>query len=953
MQPIPEKISSDLAKIVRGDVYGDIVHRAAYSTDVSIYRILPDCVVMPRDVEDVKAVVNYAAKNQIPIAARGAATGVAGESLCSGIVLDTTVYMNRIIAIEDAGKRVVCQPGVVLDDLNEKLAEHGTKIGPDPSSSNRAVIGGCVANNATGAHWLKYGHFGQCLESIEVVLADGSVVEFTNNTEPTGKNGKENEIAKQCLDVLQDKEDVIRNALPKTKRNRSGYSIAGICHDGKVDLALLMGGSEGTLGIFTKITLRTVELPAVKALVEFQFDSLEKMAQAAPLIVKSGASVCELMDRKLLDLAIESLPQYKDTFAKNAQAVLLVEHDGDNTEQIKEKIEKTVIAVGQLSYSNRVIVDQNEQKRLWKSRKDAGPLLYRIRDGKKPVECIEDVCVDNDKLADYIAGLEKILAKYDVDMSFYGHAGDAELHLRPRLDLSDPSDIEKLLTVTKEVFELTWSLGGSISGEHADGLIRSGFIKAQFGDDYYKLLEQIKNIFDPQNLMNPGKIISQADGIIIKDLKAQRKFLPDRIKSDLQFSEGQLASELDQCNFCGLCLSREQDLRMCPVYRALGEELGSSRAKASVLRYWATGGIDDEQFKSDDFKKFLSLCVNCKVCSIQCPAGTDISTLMIAARALYAKKMGLKSADILLSKNRYLSKIGSIFSPISNFVTRMGIFKWALEKLTGLTKLRQMPPFTRKPFLKAGTEFLTKNGPITQPIDKVAYFVDTYANFNDPDLAFAVLKVLRHNNIEVILPRQRPAPLPAISYGDVKSAKKDLTFNVKNMAKAVRDGYKIICSEPSAALCLKEELKHFVLGDDAKLVSENTYELMGYLLEMFNGGKLKPAKNPVSKKLAYHLPCHLLALGGTASIELLEKLCSIKIEDLNAGCCGLAGTFGMQKKNYELSEKISRSLKKALSQTDAKTVLTECSACRMQIEHISDKKVQHPISILAQVYGGQ
>ncbi|MDT8303785.1 MAG: FAD-binding oxidoreductase, partial [Sedimentisphaerales bacterium] len=309
----PEKIASDLAEVVRGDVFADILHRAAYSTDASIYRIVPKCVIAPRDTGDVVAVVKYAHSNAIPVVARGAGSGLAGESLCSGIVFDMTRYMNSIIDVKDEGQTVVCQPGVVLDDLNKALARHGRKIGPDPSSANRAVIGGVVANNSTGSHSLEYGFIADHVESIEAVLADGSIAEFKNNFDPEkATQDKAALIAKECLCVLSDKEEIIKKAQPKTKRNRSGYNIAGICHDDKIDLARLLTGSEGTLAIFTKITLKTVALPKEKGLLQLEFDCFEKMAQAVPIIVDNDASVCELMDKTLIDMALDAFPEYRD-----------------------------------------------------------------------------------------------------------------------------------------------------------------------------------------------------------------------------------------------------------------------------------------------------------------------------------------------------------------------------------------------------------------------------------------------------------------------------------------------------------------------------------------------------------------------------------------------------------------------------------------------------------------
>ena len=955
MSNSPEEVSADLAKLVRGDVFADILHRAAYSTDASIYQIIPCVVVAPQDAKDVVAAVRYAAGKNIPVAARGAGSGLAGESLCSGIVFDMTRYMKRIISIENAGKMVTCEPGIVLDDLNNRLAEYGTKIGPDPSSSNRATIGGCVANNATGAHSLQYGYIADYVECIEAVLADGSIAEFKNNLDPaSAENPCVAEIAKECASVLSGSEEVIKKAMPATKRNRSGYNIAGACQNGKINLARLLAGSEGTLAVFTKITLKTVPVPPAKALLQLEFDSLEKMAQAVPAIVDSGAAACELMDKGLIDMAIDALPQYRDVLPAGAAAVLFIEQVGQSDEEVRRKVQKTDSAVGRLAANRKIVFDPQMQKRIWKSRKDAGPLLERMKIGSKhPMEFMEDVSVDNKHLGEYIAGLKEIGKKYDFKMFFFGHAGDGELHIRPYLDLRTPADVEKMQAIAEDVYTLAWSMGGSISGEHADGLVRAAFVRTQYGDEVYALLCKIKNVFDPKGLMNPGKILNPDPDIMIKNLRTEHSFVPERLKTNLLFEEDELAYELDQCYGCGLCLSCGADTQMCPVFRALGDELAASRAKANLVRFWMTGQLGDSDFDSPEFRKFLDLCVNCKICSLQCPAGVDISKIVSAARAEYVKRKGLRRAELLLSRNRYLGILGSTFAPVSNLVMKLPAFKWFLEKAAGLDRRRAMPQFERRPFLKAGRDYLDACPPIEKPADKVAYFVDTYANYNDHELGFAVLDVLRHNDIEVILPPQRPAPLPAIVYGDVKQARKDLSYSVKHLADTVRQGYKIVCSEPSAALCLRQELRHFIAGEDAKLVSANTFELMEYLLDLFKKGRLKPPAKQITQNYLYHCPCHLLALGDCgSSVELLRKLCKVNVVELNAGCCGLAGTFGMQKKNYELSEKISEKLKAAIEASPSRLILTECGACGMQIEHISKAIAIHPIKVMADCYSG-
>ncbi|MHC4728604.1 MAG: anaerobic glycerol-3-phosphate dehydrogenase subunit C, partial [Planctomycetota bacterium] len=790
------------------------------------------------------------------------------------------------------------------------------------------------------------------VESIETVLADGSVSEFRNNFNPSKElDDKAVSIAKDCLSVLNGKEEIITKALPKTKRNRSGYNIAGICHDGGIDLARLLTGSEGTLAIFTKITLKTVALPKSKGLLQLEFDSLEKMAQAVPIIVDQNVSVCELMDKTLIDMAFDALPEYRDLLPAGAAAVLLVEHTGKTQEQVREKIQKTDSAVGTIASGRRIFFDPTAQARLWKSRKDAGPLIYRERSNKHPAEFMEDISVDYNRLGEYIAGLLEIGKRYDIDMSFFGHAGDGLLHIRPYLDLSDPADVKKMRTMADEVVSLAWSLGGTISGEHAEGLTRAAFVRGQYGDEYYELLCKIKNIFDPNGLMNPGKILNPDADVMVKNLRAEHKVLSDRMETDLLFDKDELAVELEQCYGCGVCRSREENMRMCPVFRAMGEEMGSSRAKVNILHFWATGQMEKEDFESPEFRKFLDLCVNCKACLQQCPSGIDISKLMVAARARYVKLQGLRRTELILSHNRYLSKFSSAFASVSNFMMSLPVSKWLIEKFTGIDKHRSMPKFVQSSFLKTGREYLEACEPIKNPIDKVAYFVDTYANYNDHELGFAVIDVLRSNSIDLILPKQLPTPLPSIVYGDVKTARNDLEYSVKHLLNAVHDGYKIICSEPSAALCLKQELRHFVNDQDAKLVSENTFELMDYLSGLHSQNKLKAPTKSITEEFVYHLPCHLCAVGVEgASIKLLQEHCGVKVSDLAAGCCGIAGTFGMQKKNYDLSSKISESLKEALEKSPTKNVLTECAACKMQIEHISECTVRHPIKVIAECF---
>lgn len=946
-----EMIGADLSDLIKGDVCVDIFNRTVFSTDASIYRIVPRCVIAPKDETDIITAVRYAAEEKIPIVPRGAGSGLAGESLTSGIMLDVRRYMDAILETADDGSWVRVQPGVVLDTLNAHLARWGRKIGPDPSSGNRAVMGGIVANNATGAHSLHYGYISEHIRSVQAVLADGASVELTEAV-ATGSESREGQLAGACLELLGCQQELIEKTQPATKRNRCGYSIQQIVSDGHLNLAKLMASSEGTLAVFTEITLRTVLLPKTKGLVQFEFADIETMAKAVPVIVDCRASACELMDHTLIMMARNAFPQYHRILPAECAATLLVEHAGDDIQTIRGDIDNTIESVGSLATGFLEVLDEDEQAFLWKARKDAVPLLNREKGPSHPVAFMEDVSVENSQLAKYVVGLEHIAKKYDITTAYYGHAGDGELHVRPYLDLSLSEDIKRMKQIAGEVFSLAWSLGGTISGEHGDGLLRSAFIESQYGSEYYELLRGIKRIFDPENILNPGKIINDDPDLMVQNLRAVQLKAAEDFQTELCFGPNEFRYEAEQCNGCGVCLAEAANSRMCPIFRGLNEELGSSRAKANLLSAWMAGQFSNELADAKKLKEILGLCVNCKMCSIECPAGVDVSKIIIEARTQLARQTGFTAAELALSHNRWLSVLASTFSPMSNWIMSLSVTRWALEKIIGLDRTRRFPHFDRGSFIRKAQRRLKEQTSLSAPTDRVVYFVDSYANWNDHELGFAVLDVLKKLGVEVIVPKQRPVPLPAYVYGNLKTARKDIEYNLKHIVPYVQKGYKVICSEPSAALCLKDEMRLINNSQDARLVSGNTFELMDYLRGHVekNPDSLSLNNEYAGKKIAYHAPCHLksLRLAGV-SIELLNK-CGMDVSDINGGCCGLAGTAGMQKKHHDLSDAIGSLLTEKIAETNPDIILTECAACKMQIEHLTGKLVVHPIKLLSQAF---
>lgn len=949
-----EAIGAELAGLVKGDVRVDVFNRIAYSTDASIYRIMPQCVVMPRDEADVVAAVRYAAANGIPVAARGAGSGVAGESLTEGIVLDVRRYMTQILATAEDGTWVRVQPGVILDEVNRHLAKWGRKIGPDPSSGNRAVVGGVVANNATGAHSLQYGYISEHVEKLRTVLADGSVCEFVNGMRPADcKQDEERAIVEGCLELLAPNEALIQKSQPATHRNRCGYTLNGAVKDGAVNMARLLTGSEGTLGIFLEITLRTVEAPAVRGLVQFEFASFETMAQAVPIIVESGADACELMDRTLAKMAHQALPQYRDILPLECIATLLAEHSGADEAAVREKIAATKKAVGELAVRATEYYDALRQARLWKSRKDAVPLLNRDKSDKHPLAFIEDVSVDHRRLAEYIAALTDISGKYDFPVAYYGHAGDGELHIRPYLDLRKAEDVAAMRRIAEDVFQLAWSLGGTISGEHGDGLLRAAFVRRQYGDDYYELLKGVKRLFDPAGILNPGKVVNDDPDVMVKNLRAEGMAAAAPFTTGLYFAPDEFRLEVAQCNGCGVCLATGSGARMCPVFRGTGEELATSRAKANLISAWMAAEKSGKPLDDEALKQQLALCVNCKMCSVECPAGVDVSKLVIEARTQLARHTGFSAAEFTLIHNHWLSILASAFAPLSNWVMELNVTRWLLEKTIGLDRRRRFPRFERGSFIRKAQVLLSRAKAVNSPVDRAVYFVDSFANYNDHALGRAVLEVLRRAGVQVVVPKQRPAPMPAFVYGDIKRTRRDAAYNLRQIGPYAAKGYRVVCSEPSAALCMGRELYLIDDSNVAHIVSGQTVELMEYLDELLLAHsevreRLKTdAAAFAGKRIAYHTPCHLRPMRDCGlSMRLLKDLCGLDVYDLNAGCCGLAGTAGMQAKNRDLSAAISGDLKTAIDAYRPDIILTECAACRMQIETLCEATVLHPISLL-------
>jgi len=629
--------------------------------------------------------------------------------------------------------------------------------------------------------------------------------------------------------------------------------------------------------------------------------------------------------------------------------LLFVEFEGDTEHDVRERVEQLRHTVSPPRGRARDVVeaiDPEQQQKLWALRKAFLPLLYRSKGRRRAVAFVEDIAVSPEQVATCIRAFYKILDRHDVRAAISGHAGDGNFHARPFLDLSDPTDRDKMKAIGEEVFELVHSLGGTLSGEHGDGLVRTPFLRRQFGPLYDRFVE-VKGLFDPHGLLNPGKIVDQHTAQMAGHLTADLSLPQQWTDSVLVHEQGELAEQLRHCQACGNCRVAGGDAdRMCPVFRALHSEIVSPRGKVNLLRELASDELKLDERTARELKGVFDLCLLCRSCSLECPAQVDVPKMVQEVRARLARSMGLSSEERIMSSAETVSRMGSLTAPLTNAAMRLGPARWLMEKATGLARRRPPLRFSRARLRKLLAPYQHSHA------EEVVYFADLYATYNKPELAEKVAQVLDRNSQSIILPPQRESGMPAIAYGNAARVRRLIRSNVAALLPHVREGRSVVTAEPTAALCFREEYRHYDASDEVREVGEHFFDFFQYLSMLHQQGKLNTEFQPVQAHLAYHAPCHLRALQiGRPALDVLRLIPGLHIEEVDRGCCGMAGTFGMRAKNYQLSMQIGHDLFEALRDPRYDATVSDCSACRMQIRHGTGKPALHPVELLHAAYG--
>ncbi len=974
----PEKVASDLRKRISGDILSEVWQRAIYASDASAYFIMPLCVVLPKSKDDVVEIVRYASENKIPLTARGGGSSLLGQSVGEGILIDFSKYMNRVLEINLDENYVVVEPGIYKSVLDKILAKYDKVFPPDPSSSDFCTIGGMISTNAAGAHTVKYGTTIDYIISLEVVLSSGEVIRCmrvkTDSEEWKEiilKNTYEARIYEKLRKLLEEHAELIRNGFPKLSKNSSGYRVDKVFEDGFIDLGRLFAASEGTLGIIVSAKLKIINKPKYTMFMLLNFDNLHKAGAAVQEILKFKPSAIEIIDRSLIDSSRDLYPEINEFIPKGTAASLYVEFDGD----CLEEVERSTLRLEEFLRDKSLVInsfratDPVSMEKLWSVRKKSLGFAYKFKQNGKSANFtfIEDLVVPPERLAELVESVGRILKKYNLTFLASGHAGDGNIHIRPLLNLNDKKDFELIPIVASEVFELTKNLNGSISGEHGDGMIRAKYLRLQYGERLLKLFCEIKNLFDPVNIMNPGKKLGlddiKLDGlrvrpdIHLREFKAQLLWdsKTSRIRKLLSGYDEKpsFVDEVELCVGCGLCKGGALvgTSRMCPVFAALGDEVDSCRGRINLLRWLLRTENSPEKFISSEVYKEITYehCIQCRMCLLECTANVDVGKIMAEMRAWYSNIKGVpKGYRYFIEIDKY-AKIGSMFAPISNWMMNNKFFRILAEYFIGLDRNRNLPPFHRKTFKKMFEEFRKTHG--VNGDKHVVFFYDTYINYNDPELGIAIVKILELNGFQVLVPPQLSSGLPAINEGAPSIGRRIAEFNVMNLAPYARNGIPIVCFSPAASLALKHEYLDVLDMDEAYVVSENTYDLHEFLYKLYENGTLNRNFNRVQEDVYVHLHCHtLVQCIKDKVLGLLELVPSLSVSELEKGCCGSGGAFSFVKGNFERSLKIGSRLFEAVKQSDI-PVYTTGELCRLQIEAGSGKKIGLTVDILRRAYG--
>ena len=958
-----DALRRDLEAQVEGEVRFDKVSRALYSTDASVYQIEPAGVLVPRSREDVVRAVKICRAHGCPITMRGGGTSQAGQAIGEGLQIDTSKYLNQLLEVnpEECWARV--EPGIVLDELNAALRPHGLRFAPDISTASRATIGGMMANNSSGARSVLYGKTIDHVLEQHVVLSDGSVVHLRDRTASEvdaicAADTLEGACHREVRRLADTHASEIARRYPRVLRRVGGYNLdAFVDGDAPFNLAKLMVGSEGTLGIVIEAKIALVKLPKAKAVMTIQFHDLLDALEATPAILAHRPSAIEVMDRFILDNTKQSpaLDRKRRTFIEGDPAALLcVEMYADDAGELPSRFDALERDLAGRGFGDRYFraMDASTQATIWSLREAALGLSMATRDDAKSLSFVEDTAVAPERLREYIDRFLGLIAKHRTKAGIYAHASVGCLHVRPVINLKTADGIRTFEALAGDVADLVLEFGGALSGEHGDGLVRSPFMEKMFGPAIYQAFRQIKRTFDRDGLFNPGKIVDAPP--LTANLRYGTAYRAATPVTFFDYDDyGGIAGAVEMCSGLGAC-RKKLDGTMCPSYMATREETHSTRGRANALRLALAGRLGESGLGDEGVKEVMSLCLECRACKAECPVGVDVARFKSEFLASYWQRHGTPVRARLLGHVHDLSRWGSRLAPISNIVARSAPVRWLNERIAGIDARRTPPAWASRTFAQRFRSECAVPGnerpsPAGAPMSAAVVFNDTFTNYYNPGVGVAGAKMLQRAGCAPTLAPNVCCGRPLISQGLLGEARELAARNAEALAPAAEQGAALVFFEPSCLSAVREDAPALLRGDaarKARRVAESAV-LFEEFVDRIWPSDLALSSGPSTILLHGH--CHQKAMGLLApAMRLLGRIPGANVVDLDAGCCGMAGSFGYLRDNFDVSRAIGerRLLPAARALQPGAVLVASGVSCRHQVEDFTSARAVHPAELL-------
>ncbi len=952
-----------------GEFLYDDVSRLLYATDASSYRQVPQAVCYPRDNSDLKLLIDFACKHGTSLIARTAGTSLAGQVVGGGIVVDFSRYLNEILEYNAEEGWVRVQPGVIRDDLNRYLKPYGVFFAPETSTANRAMIGGMIGNNSCGSNSVVYGSTREHLLEVKALLSDATEITFGPLTEEEFAQKchletTEGGLYRHINQLLGDThiQQAIRQHYPNPDihRRNTGYALDMLLQcvpfttgGAPFNFCRLLAGSEGTLALVTEAKLKTTSLPPPRqALVCAHFTTIYDSLKAAQIALKHQPSAVELMDHYILDATRNNITysHYMFFVEGEPQAILVIELRDEQDEPLKERAAAVIADLQAAGLGYHYPVVWNEQARLvWELRKAGLGLLSNMPGDAKPVPVVEDTAVHIDDLPEYIREFNQILQKYGLSSVHYAHAGSGELHLRPIINLKTPEGNMLFRTIAEEVSRLVKKYNGSLSGEHGDGRLRGEFIPYMLGEEIYKLLKELKNVWDPQHVFNPGKIVDTPS--MNSYLRYEPGHPTPEYTTRLDFAPTLgIVRAAEQCNGSGDCRkSAAAGGVMCPSYMATGNEKHTTRARANIFREIAGREFAGNPFVSEEIKEVFDLCLLCKGCKAECPSNVDIGKIKTEFLYQYQKEKGLSWRTRLIGHYAGLMQLAAPVPWLFNGLMRFKPTEWAIKHLAGFAQQRSMPLLNKQTFTKwLGKQ--TANRPDGSR-GTVWLFVDEFTNYNDLSAGIATVQTLTRLGYKVKPAANVHSGRAFLSKGMLDEATRLVDRNIELLKDKVSEQTPLIGIEPSAILSFRDE--YLDLASDreaARQVAQNALLFEEFIDREIQAGRIdRTLFKPIDKAIKYHGHCHQKALSELSALEnTLQLIPQASVEKIPSGCCGMAGSFGYEKEHYEVSMQIGELvLFPAVRAAAADTlIVAPGTSCRHQIKDGTGATALHPAEVL-------